>query len=80
MRRAPGKNHTYGNVNRAKTAEELHAEANAKSNAAYLKVSEKIRNGPYTSKDEEEYVSTLASIMQEFCDSLIALSKNDNPG
>lgn len=80
MRRAPGKNHTYGNVNRAKTAEELHAEANAKSNAAYLKVSEKIRNGTYTSKDEKEYVNTLASIMQEFCDSLIALSKNDNPG
>ena len=56
MRRAPSKNHTYGNVNRAKTAEELQAEANAKSNAAYL------------------------SIMQEFCDSLIALSKSENPG
>ena len=26
MRRAPSKNHTYGNVNRAKTAEELQAE------------------------------------------------------
>ena len=59
MRRAPGKNHTYGNVNRAKT---------------------KIRNGTYTSKDEEEYVSTLTNIMQEFCDSLIALSKSENPG
>ena len=80
MRRAPGKNHTYGNINRAKTAEELKAEADAKSNAAYLKVSEKIRNGTYTSKDEEEYVSTLTNIMQEFCDSLIALSKSENPG
>lgn len=80
MRRAPGKNHTYGNVNRAKTAEELQAEANAKSNAAYLKVSEKIRNGTYTSRDEEEYVNTLASIMQEFYDSLVALHKSENPG
>lgn len=80
MRRAPGKNHSYRDVNRAKTAEELRAEANAKSDAAYRKVSEKIRNGTYTSKDEEEYVSTLTSIMQEFCDSLIALRKSENPG
>lgn len=80
MRRAPGKNHSYKDANRAKTAEELQAEANAKSDAAYRKVSEKIRNGTYTSKDEEEYVSTLTSIMQEFYDSLIALSKSENPG
>lgn len=79
MRRAPGKNHSYIDV-RAKTVEKLRAEASAKSDAAYRKASEKTRNGTYTFKDEAEYISTLISISQEFCDSLIALRKSENPG